>query len=590
MQTEPSTQDITTVLAEVASAVVGQLDMNSLLPKILDTTMNTLHAEVCSIYLKDKESGKLKCVAGTGFAQEIIGVEYEVGEGLTGRVFQEGKPYNIRTKGDRDGLVKAGILKGKHDDKQWAPNSGRLFRNLLALPLKIKDEALGVIKIENKKVEYGEYFTDEDLNIFTTIANVIALAIENARTHERAEEQSRKITTVLASVAGEVVGAFDMKKLLDKVINTTMTTLNAEVCSIFLIKEDDPETIVCEAGSGFAEKIVGKATYKKGDGFTGTVFSSGEAFNVKSKEERDTYVQEGKWQKKYDETQWGTEGVDEFRNLLALPLKIKEQILGVIKVENKIGRDPFTDEDMTVFRTIANVIALTIENAKLHQQIETNLKSISGKAAHKIGNLVTNYDYLEMDFDVELSKLHLDKVALEQLVGKMVKATKNLKRMLSEFRNYGKPLELKKEPVNINELIQGEKAGIQTTEVVVNLHLDDQFPLFDLDKAKFGESIRELLNNARRAIMRSDKKMGRIDITTHLTHENIEILIEDDGLGIADDFPLFTAFRSTNPESTGLGLVTVREQMRAYGGDIEYVKQPDKGACFKIALPLKKSR
>jgi len=586
MQTEPSPQDIPTVLAEVASAVVGQLDMKSLLPKILDTTMKTLHADVCSIFLKDdNDPDTIHCRAGSGFAEKLVDkAKYKKGEGFTGTVFKEGEVRNVKSRTE----LEQGTWKGMYDALQWTDGSNQ-FKNMLALPLKIKGDILGVIKVENKQVEYGDYFTDEDLKIFTTIANVIALAIENARSHQRAEEQSRKITAVLASVAGEVVGAFDMRKLLNKIINTTMTTLNAEVCSIFLKKEDEPDTIICVAGSGFAEKIVGTAKYKGGIGLTGKVFEQGREYNIKTRDERDNLVRQGILKGQYDNLQW-VGGRDEFRNLLALPLKIKDQILGVIKVENKIGEDPFADEDLTVFRTIANVIALTIENAKLHQQIEANLKSISGKAAHRIGNLVINYDYLEMDFDVELSKSSSNKTALEQLVGKMVEATKNLKRMLSEFRSYGRPLELKKELVDINELLQSEKAGTQTTEVVVMLYLDNQLPPFELDKAKFGESIRELLRNAKRAIEKSSKKIGKIDVTTRLSHENIEILIEDDGPGIADDFPLFTAFRSTNPESTGLGLVTVREQMRAYGGDIEYVKQADKGACFKITLPLKKSR
>ncbi len=40
-------RNITSVLAEVAGAVVGQLDMDLLLKQIINTTMETLHAEVC---------------------------------------------------------------------------------------------------------------------------------------------------------------------------------------------------------------------------------------------------------------------------------------------------------------------------------------------------------------------------------------------------------------------------------------------------------------------------------------------------------------------------------------------------------------
>ena len=73
MQNKTIQQDVTLVLAQVASAVVGQFEMASLLNRIINTTMMALHAEVCSIFLEDKEDepGVLKCVAGSGFARRL---------------------------------------------------------------------------------------------------------------------------------------------------------------------------------------------------------------------------------------------------------------------------------------------------------------------------------------------------------------------------------------------------------------------------------------------------------------------------------------------------------------------------------------
>jgi len=81
MSNENPNQEITTILAQVASDVAGELEMDKLLPKILKTAMDSLHAEVCSIYLR--EGDILRCVAGEGFAEDIKGKEYKLGEGLT---------------------------------------------------------------------------------------------------------------------------------------------------------------------------------------------------------------------------------------------------------------------------------------------------------------------------------------------------------------------------------------------------------------------------------------------------------------------------------------------------------------------------
>jgi signal transduction protein with GAF and PtsI domain len=149
------------------------------------------------------------------------------------------------------------------------------------------------------------------------------------------EHRPKDITLVLAEIAGEVVGQFNEGKLLDKIILLTMNTLHAEVASVFLEdKEKEPGVIVCVAGSGFAEKIKGVAKYKSGECLTGSVFKYGEGYNSKSPEEH-MLLQIGKkkaWEGKFDNIQWPS-GKSEFRNGIGLPLRIKDHILGVIKVQ-----------------------------------------------------------------------------------------------------------------------------------------------------------------------------------------------------------------------------------------------------------------
>ncbi|HLP48913.1 MAG TPA: GAF domain-containing protein, partial [Candidatus Kapabacteria bacterium] len=257
-------QDITAVLADVAGAMAGQFEMPELLNRIINTTMEALNAEVCSIFLEDKEKepGILECVAGSGFAERIVGkAKYKFGEGFTGTVAEIGKEFNIKSREELENLEVNGkkVWGGKYDHTQWKSKESE-FRNCIALPLKIKNQILGVIKVENKVKGFGDFFTDEDLILFKTIANVIALTIENARLHKKAEEQSKTLATVLSDVAGAIVGKFDMATLLDQVVNTTMATLHAEVCLVFLEdKENEPGIIKCVAGSGFAKKIVGIA-------------------------------------------------------------------------------------------------------------------------------------------------------------------------------------------------------------------------------------------------------------------------------------------------------------------------------------------
>jgi signal transduction protein with GAF and PtsI domain len=602
---EDQAKILSTELADVVGAIVGKFDMSALLNQIVNIIMETLHAEVCTIFLEDKEvkPGVLICVAGSGFAERIVGkAKYKIGEGLTGSVAKYGQGYNSKNRIEHENIIFGGkkVWKGKYTKTQW-PSGESEFRNGIGLPLKIKDQILGVIKAENKDTKYGDYFTDDDAIIFKTIANVIALAIENARLHQAPEEHSRKLSAVLGDVAGAVVGTFDMTALLNQIINTTMKTLHAEVCSIFLEdKEEEPGILACVAGSGFAKGIVGTAKYKIGEGFTGTVAKVGREFNIKSRDELENLEVDGKrvWRGKFDSTQWKSRK-SEFRNCIALPLKIKDQVLGVIKVENKAPNygDFFTDEDVRIFRTSANVIALTIEDARLHKQTESQLKTIAAKTAHRINNQVTSYDGIELDLLDEANSEIPNKETLKELSIKLRKTNENIKNMIEDFRNYGKPIVLDRKANDINKVINDEIwLAKPPAQIKIEKYFDETVPNFKFDAGRFAESMKEILRNALR-IMQKHEIGDLITISTKLIRTTtgmqgndekfVSITIEDNGPGFPPNFAVFMPYQTTDPQRTGLGLATVKETVEAHGGTIQFKSAKKGGSHFEILIPIK---
>ncbi len=614
MQSVTYQQNITEVLAEVANAVVGHLEIKTLLDQIINTTMRALDAEVCSIFLEDKEKEpeKLKCVAGSGFAEKIVGIaEYKIteeyGEGFTGTVAKLGKSFSIRNLEElQQETKKHGRWEGKYDKKQW-PSGNNEFRNLLAAPLKIKDQTLGVIKVENKK--WGDSFTNENLVVLEIIGNVVALTIENARLHQKAEEQSKSISNILADVVSEFVGQFNMDNLLNKIIETAMNTLHAEVCSIFLEdKEKKPGFIKCVAGSGFARKLVGVAEYKIGEGFTGTVAELGKEYNIRNREE----LEKGVWKGKFDNNQW-EKGKNEFRNLLALPLKIKNQILGVIKVENKIENygSFFSDEDLATFKTIANVIALTIENARLHHRAEEQLtaekerdawKEISFRAAHKMGNALFGLRGDVNWIQIVSNEKPLDENKIKSAILETTESLNAANTIIREFKGFILPdkLDLKFSDVNqILELTLSEsEKSVDNKEVQFIREFSESIPMVKLDAAKIKLCIRELIENA--CYFLKNKK-GQITIYSRISsledhqkmgivpeEEWISIVVKDNGQGVLKDnkTKIFMPFFSTNAQGSGLGLAILQQYIEQHGGKIVEMGEYGQGAEFLIMLPV----
>ena len=178
----------------------------------------------------------------------------------------------------------------------------------------------------------------------------------------------RRIIRILAQVSKTVASQLELQTLLDNTIDEVTEILDAEVCSIFLNDAESPDVITCVAGSGFARAIRGRAQYKSGEGFTGKVFQRGQTTIIGSSEELEQLRQRNEFQGKYDAEQWAAYGgQSQFRNCIASPLKIGDQTVGVIKVENKrIG--PFSATDVTILEAITNgVLSVAIQNARLLQ-------------------------------------------------------------------------------------------------------------------------------------------------------------------------------------------------------------------------------
>ncbi|MCF6325106.1 MAG: HAMP domain-containing histidine kinase [Gammaproteobacteria bacterium] len=85
---------------------------------------------------------------------------------------------------------------------------------------------------------------------------------------------------------------------------------------------------------------------------------------------------------------------------------------------------------------------------------------------------------------------------------------------------------------------------------------------------------------------------GRVDVILTGTHQNIEIVVMDTGMGIPgnDQARVFDRFfrcdQSRTHDGCGLGLSFSRAVARSHGGDIYLNSSQDKGSCFTIKLPI----
>lgn len=162
-------------------------DIHSLLTRILESATLLCAGDASSLLLIDRDAEELRFEVAVGLkASEVKRFTVKIGEGIAGWVVLHNKS-----------LIVNDAANDQRHLRQIPEVIGYPSRNMLAVPMRVKDECIGVIEVLNKAD--GRDFTQDDLEWLEIFTNQAALAIVNARSFERAHSEIRllrdKITT-----------------------------------------------------------------------------------------------------------------------------------------------------------------------------------------------------------------------------------------------------------------------------------------------------------------------------------------------------------------------------------------------------------
>jgi signal transduction histidine kinase len=197
------------VASEVSRQLTTQLDQDALLTKVTDLTAEAFNFYHVSIFLFDKQRQTLALRQGVGIAGQ--------------RMMEAGKIFRL----DEPGVVPQAARKAEvvlandvRQSKDHVPNPLLTStRSELAIPILYQGELLGVLDLQDERLNR---FQTHDVNLMTTLAEQIAVAIHNAQSFEeiqaaqQAAERSDKIKSAfLASMSHE------LRTPLNAIINFT---------------------------------------------------------------------------------------------------------------------------------------------------------------------------------------------------------------------------------------------------------------------------------------------------------------------------------------------------------------------------------
>ena len=263
----------------------------------------------------------------------------------------------------------------------------RTTQSLMFAPMLYGESVIGVISVQSYASNtYGE----EDLSLLLGIANQVAIAIQNTRLVEAIKHNADHLS-ILNEVGGAVSRLKDLPHLLQVIYEQVRGILHADSFYVGLYRPETEEVwypIMYDEDIRYELESVKVSELKLVQG----ILQGAPPLLINRKKEElisppDATVRFGNVAKKS-------------ASMLVAPLKIGEQIIGVISAQS-YTLDAYKNAELDLLAGIANQVAIAIENSRLLEETQQNARHLS--ILNQIGRAISELrglpDLLEVIYD-----------------------------------------------------------------------------------------------------------------------------------------------------------------------------------------------
>ncbi len=222
------------------------------------------------------------------------------------------------------------------------------------IPLKIGDYPFGQIELPDTVI-----LSPEDEEFVNVLVREMGSALNNAHFLQTARSYSNQLS-VAAEVSRAATTILEQNMLIEEVVELIRSRFNFYYVGLFLLSEEE-NMAVLQAGTGEAGRLMVTAGHKLiigGNSMIGTAVATGQA-----RVEQD--ISQARFFAR-------NPALPETRSELALPLRARGRTIGAITVQSKES-GAFSPEGITVLQSLADQLAIAIENASLFAQTEWSL-------------------------------------------------------------------------------------------------------------------------------------------------------------------------------------------------------------------------
>lgn len=532
----------------ITMELTSSLNLEEIISWALERVSINLEVSRGSIMLRELQSGKLVCRSVLQDQGVVESADYPIffnkGEGLVGWVMQTKEPVFIPD-----------VL----EDARWIIEAGRAddVRSIAAAPLMTSDTTLGVLILSSPEVNY---FTESQVRLLATIANEVAIAINNAQLYGYITEMATRLSELLEQQKEET--------------SKSRAILQSLTEGVIVFNPDQHIELVNWA----AEHMLTIDT----NAIMNQPIQFLESLGQTNEEQQRSKLL-------YNSLQTGLQNITDGEDIYTMAIEfINPSQTVAINMAPVVGLDEQSYGSVAVLRDITR----EIESDRAKREFISNV-------SHELRTPLTAIKgYVQMLLLESIGSLNESQIKFLTIVKTNANRLMELiNDILDMSRIDAGRVELDFTEVDIREVIndalQTLRLEAEAKHLTVNLSIPEDLPPVVADKKRLTQIIFNLFSNS----VKYTYDHGHVTMRVFLKPTSmIQVDVEDTGVGISDEQQkqLFSPFfRADNPlrervSGTGLGLSITKSLVEQHGGEMWVSSEEGKGSTFSFIIPLER--
>jgi signal transduction histidine kinase/putative methionine-R-sulfoxide reductase with GAF domain len=566
-----------TLLADTGRQIAAVTDLNTVLERAAHLVQERFGYHHAALFTLDRETGELVMRARSGKFAHLFPLDHrlKLGQGMVGWVGSHGETLLANDVDAEPRYVNLypGVVPTKAE---------------LSVPIRVGQEIVGVLDVQSDR---PHAFSENDVMVMETLADQIAVAIENARLYERvrageeSERRFREQVAALHEVSIELSKAPTFDDLCRQAVELGRSRLGFDRLGIWFLDQDRQFLV-----GSFGTDEKGQLRDERGSRLPIAIQEASMAVlnnRVSLVFEPDEPLRDGT-------------GVIVGRGWLAIvAIRDTDKVIGYISADNLLHGLPADEHQLEILKlygiTLGHLCTRKRAEEALAQKAQelarsnADLQHFAYIASHDLQEplrMVTSYlQLLERRYKEQLDADARDFIAYA------VDGASRMQNLISALLSYsrvgtrGKPFAPTDCSMVLERALDNLKVAIKESNAVVT---HDPLPTVMADDVQLTQVFQTLIGNA---VKFHGERPPQVHVGAQHGEGEWIFSVRDNGIGIDPRhferiFMIFQRLHSQDEyPGAGIGLAICKRIVERHGGRIWVESQPGKGSTFYFAIP-----